>query len=666
MFKRLIDIVGSLFGLIVCAPILLIVALAIWLVEGRPILHRGQRVGRFGEPFLMVKFRSMIPDAELRGSAAIAARDPRVTGLGRLLRITKLDELPQFYNVLKGDMSLVGPRPELWRYANSFEGERRQILDLRPGLTDWATLVDIDEFALLSKAANPDLEYNRTIRPVKVALQLKYIREMSAWTDMRIIFYTAVKLVARRWVPSEFREFRSMLEGSLLNADSQSPSLAASAHGAPPVPEELVQSVVAVVHSSWLGKKLLEKEALKGDPKQPPLQKVAFSVPEVPEEAVDAVVAVLRSGWMTTGPRTAELETAFGAFVGAHHVLAVNSCTAGLHLALAGLGIGPGDEVITTPLTFCATVNVILQVGATPILADIGPDLNIDPQSIARAITPRTRAIMPVHMAGLPCNMDAIWDLARAHNLRVVEDAAHASGASYGGVRIGGGQSDAVAFSFYATKNLATGEGGAVVTPSAELYDRMRILCLHGISRDAWNRYSEQGNWYYEVVACGFKYNMSDIIAAIGIHQLARLDSMNEHRAAVVDAYNRAFAEMPEVEIPPNNAGVEHAWHLYILRLNLDRLTIDRAQFFTEMRKRGINCSVHFIPIPLHPYYRGKLEMRDPCAHALAEYPRLLSLPLYSKMQEEDVSRVIDAVREIVFQFKKQTSGHRRSAPSFP
>ena len=395
---------------------------------------------------------------------------------------------------------------------------------------------------------------------------------------------------------------------------------------------------------------------------KPELRNVPFCLPEVPDEAIDAVVAVLRSGWMTTGPQVTELETALGAYTGARHVLAVNSCTAGLHLALAGLGIGPGDEVITTPLTFCATVNVILQVGAVPILADIGPDLNIDPRSVARLLTPRTRAIIPVHVAGLPCDMDAIWELARKHNLKVIEDAAHAVGASYHGTRIGGGGSDAVAFSFYATKNLSTGEGGAVVTQSEELHDRMRVLCLHGISRDAWNRYSEKGNWHYEVVECGFKYNMSDIMGAIGIHQLAQLDRMNARRAEIAAAYNRAFAQMPEVELPPADARCVHAWHLYILRLNLDRLTIDRARFFTEMRERGVHCSVHFIPIPLHPYYRAELEMRDPCSLALAEYPRLLSLPLYSSMQASDVSRVIDVVREVALRFRKHKMATAQSA----
>jgi dTDP-4-amino-4,6-dideoxygalactose transaminase len=333
----------------------------------------------------------------------------------------------------------------------------------------------------------------------------------------------------------------------------------------------------------------------------------------------------------------------------------VSSCTAGLHLSLAALGIGPGDEVVTTPLTFCATVNVILELGAKPVLADIGPDLNIDPERLAAVINSQTKAIMPVHMAGLPCHMDAVWHTAEQHGLKVVEDAAHASGASYRGVPVGGGRSDAVAFSFYATKNLCTGEGGMVTSSSADLNDKMRILCLHGISRDAWNRYSEKGNWYYEVIECGYKYNMSDLVAAIGITQLQRLDQMNQRRADIVAAYLYAFADMPELELPPDRMDSRHAWHLFVLRLNLDRLTINRAQFIERIKERGIGCSVHFIPIPLHPYYAGRLEMRDPCARALAEYSRLVSLPLYSRMSDGDVDRVVRAVRDVVQQSRTRT-----------
>jgi|CZKX01.1.fsa_nt_gi dTDP-4-amino-4,6-dideoxygalactose transaminase len=369
-----------------------------------------------------------------------------------------------------------------------------------------------------------------------------------------------------------------------------------------------------------------------------------------------AATAVLRSGWLTTGERTQCFESEFKTYAGASFAQALNSGTAALHLALVALGIGPGDEVITTPLTFCATVNVILDVGATPVLADIGSELNIDPESVRRAITPRTRVILPVHVAGLPCDMHDIWALARGHSLYVVEDAAHAVGAAYRSGMIGSGSSDAVAFSFYATKNLCTGEGGMLTTPSLEMHERLRILCLHGISRDAWNRYSEKGSWYYEVVDCGYKYNMSDIMAAIGLVQLRKLDRMNARRAEIAGRFHEAFVELSEVDLPPDRGDCKHAWHLYILRLNLDRLTIDRARFIEEMHARGIGCSVHFIPIPLHPYYRRTLEMRDPCERALSEYPRLVSLPLYSKMTDEEVERVIWAVKDVVGKHKTKRS----------
>jgi dTDP-4-amino-4,6-dideoxygalactose transaminase len=373
-----------------------------------------------------------------------------------------------------------------------------------------------------------------------------------------------------------------------------------------------------------------------------------FARPDYSEEEISEVAATLRSGWITSGPRVERFEREFAQYVGAGHALAVNSCTAGLHLALAALGIGPGDEVITTPLTFCATINVILQVGATPVLADIGPDLNIDPAAIRRAITGRTRAVIPVHIGGLPCAMREIWDLADQYRIKVVEDAAHAAGAQIAGAALGGGRSDAVAFSFYATKNLSTGEGGMVTTHSADLERRLRTLCLHGINRDAWNRYAENGSWYYEVVECGFKYNMSDIMAALGLVQLRKLETMTQRRIEIARRYNDAFREMPELELPPDRAGVRHCWHLYILRLRLEKLAVDRAQFIEELRQRGIGASVHFIPIPLHPYYRATLPMTDACARALAVYPRLVSLPLYSNMTDDEADRVIEAVRDIV------------------
>ena len=381
---------------------------------------------------------------------------------------------------------------------------------------------------------------------------------------------------------------------------------------------------------------------------------IPFHRPSIGAEEIAEMEATLRSGWLTTGPRTAQFEREFAGYVNSPHSLAVSSCTAGLHVALAALGIGEGDEVITTPMTFCSTVHTILQTGAKPVLADIGLDGNIDPEAIERAMTPRTRAIVPVHLAGLPCDMNAIWDMARRKGVFVVEDAAHAVGAQYSGRPIGangGGNgalaSDAVAFSFYATKNMTTGEGGMVTTPHDALAVRMRMLSLHGMNRDAWNRYSERGNWYYEVSEPGFKYNLTDMQSALGIHQLRKLDSFIETRRRYAQIYHRELAEIEELELPSDRPDVCHAWHLYVLRLNLDQLTIDRQAFIAELATRGVGTSVHFIPIQLHPYFASLNLGEHRCHYALELYPRIISLPLYPAMAEEDVYYVAHCVKEI-------------------
>lgn len=377
-------------------------------------------------------------------------------------------------------------------------------------------------------------------------------------------------------------------------------------------------------------------------------QFIRFHRPSIGEEEINEVVETLRSGWLTTGPRADRFERDFRDYAGASHSVAVNSATAGLHLALAALEIGPGDEVITTPMTFCATVQAILHVGATPVLADVGWDGNISPDEIERRITSRTKAIIPVHLAGLPCDMDAIWALARKRGIYVIEDAAHAAGSRYAGLSIGAGASDAVAFSFYATKNLTTGEGGMITTNRPELAETMRMLALHGVSHDAWDRYTEHGGWSYDVLAHGFKYNLSDIQAALGIHQLRKLDYFIERRALYARMYHDAFGGMEELEIPPDSPRCRHAWHLYILRLNLHRLRIDRAGFIRELQRKGIGASVHFIPIPLLRYFAGMPFTQQPCPRALELFPRIISLPLYPAMTVEDVHRVVQGVREIV------------------
>ena len=381
---------------------------------------------------------------------------------------------------------------------------------------------------------------------------------------------------------------------------------------------------------------------------------IPFHLPSIGDEEVREVEATLRSGWLTTGPRTAQFEREFAAYVEARGALAVNSCTSALHLALVALGIGPGDEVITTPLTFCATVHSILHVGATPVLADIGSDGNIDPAQIERRITGRTRAIVPVHLGGLPCEMDAIWSLAKKRKIAVIEDAAHAVGARYRNRPIGAASSgnqlgsDAVAFSFYATKNLTTGEGGMVTARSPILAKKMRELALHGTTQDAWERYTERGTWYYEVVAGGFKYNLSDIQSAIGIHQLRKLDEFIDIRTEYADMYYRALGDLGEIELPPDNPCCKHAWHLYAIRLNLDRLRIDRKEFVIELRKRGIGTSVHFIPIPLHPFFANLNLAGQECPKTMELYPRIVSLPLYPAMSAEQVEYVANSVKEVI------------------
>jgi len=286
-------------------------------------------------------------------------------------------------------------------------------------------------------------------------------------------------------------------------------------------------------------------------------------------------------------------------------------------------------------------------------LADVASDGNISPHSIAERITSRTKAIIPVHLAGKPCNMNAIWRLAQRHSLRVIEDAAHATETQYQGFPLGSSsaplESDAVAFSFYATKNLTTGEGGMVVTNQAELAERMRVLCLHGISKDAWNRYSEKGKWFYQVLESGFKYNMSDIQSAIGIHQLRKLEQSAAVRRRLVEVYQAELADVAEIDLPEDSADGRHAWHLFAIRLNLDRLSIDRAGFMTELQRQGVGASVHFIPIPLHPFFARWADLpENQCPRALALYERIVSLPLYPALTEDQVVDIAARVKQIV------------------
>lgn len=382
-----------------------------------------------------------------------------------------------------------------------------------------------------------------------------------------------------------------------------------------------------------------------------------FSPPDITDAEIEEVVDSLRSGWITTGPKTRLFEQEFAAYIGAPSALALSSCTDALHLALAALGIGPGDEVITTTLTFCSTVHVIEHVGATPVLVDVERDtLQMDPEEVAAAITPRTKVIMPVHYAGHPVDMAPIKALAETHDLYIVEDAAHALPAAYEGQMIGT-IGDLTAFSFYATKNLTTAEGG-MLTGSEDLIEKARVLSLHGMNRDAWKRYGKGGSWYYEVVEAGFKCNMTDIQAAIGRVQLKRLDEIQARRREVVARYNEAFRDLDALELPTVRDNVTHAHHLYVVRLNLDRLDIDRAAFIQELADRNIGASVHFIPVHLHPYYRDKYGWQpEDFPVAYGEYQRMLSLPLNSSLTDDDVEDVIAAVLDTVYIHQKNRFG---------
>ncbi len=385
---------------------------------------------------------------------------------------------------------------------------------------------------------------------------------------------------------------------------------------------------------------------------------IPFHRPSLGQEEHDAVHRVLESKWLTTGPEAQRFEREFAEYVGCKHALAVNSATAALQLALDAIGIHEGDEVLVPTYTFTATAEVATYFGARPVLCDSLPGaFNIDPSDLEKRITARTRAIIPVHIAGEACDMDAIHSIAERYHLQVIEDAAHALPASYRGRKIGT-ISDLTAFSFYATKTITTAEGGMLVTDRDDYAQRISMMRLHGISGDAWKRYSKEGSWYYEVDDAGYKLNLCDLLAALGSAQLAKCDSFAEQRRAIAVRYRDAFSELDELENPPlgeDPAG--HAWHLYILRIRPGLLNLDRSQFMEELKKRNIGSSVHFIPLHLHPFYqRAYGYRRGQFPNAEATYSRCLSLPIFPGMTTAEQERVISAVGEIVRAHRKRKS----------
>jgi len=388
-------------------------------------------------------------------------------------------------------------------------------------------------------------------------------------------------------------------------------------------------------------------------PDAPPY--LPFARPSITEREKEAVLEVLDSGWLTTGPRTKLFEERFAATVGTRHAIALNSATAALHLTLEALGVGADDEVIVPTWTFAASAEVVAYQGARPVLVDVDPrTLNATPEAILAAVTPRTRAVIAVHIAGRPVEIERLVSLLEPSGIAVVEDAAHAFPSRIGGPsgRYAGTIARAGAFSFYATKTITTGEGGMLVTDDDSIAERARIMSLHGISRDAWNRYAASGSWYYEIEDAGYKYNMTDIAAALGIVQLERAEELLASRRSIAAAYSegfRASAGADLLELPEDAVDGSHAWHLYIVRLELERITLDRAEVIAALREAGIGASVHFIPLHLHPYYRRRWNAR-PEDHPVAtrEYERVISLPIWPGMSAGDVRRVVDSLGSIL------------------
>lgn len=382
---------------------------------------------------------------------------------------------------------------------------------------------------------------------------------------------------------------------------------------------------------------------------------IPFHRPSIGQDEIDAVTGVLKSKWLTTGPVTQSFERAFTKYVNSRYAIAVNSCTAALQLALDAIGLGPGDEVLLPSYTFTATAEVVTYFGARPVLCDsISGQFNIDVSDAARRVTSRTRAIIPVHIAGEPCNLSAINSLARSHGLHVIEDAAHALPATFEGKRIGA-ISELTAFSFYATKTITTGEGGMLTTDNEEYALRASQMRLHGISGDAWKRYSREGSWYYDVLDAGYKLNLTDMQSALGLEQLKKANQFWSSRQRIADFYLDRLFTIDELELPPVGINCQHSWHLFILRIRPELLQIDRNQFIARLKEKGIGTSVHFIPLHLHPYYQHEYGYRiGDFPNAEDAYRGCLSLPIYPDLTPDEMTRIVDAVERVVWESKKR------------
>jgi dTDP-4-amino-4,6-dideoxygalactose transaminase len=379
-----------------------------------------------------------------------------------------------------------------------------------------------------------------------------------------------------------------------------------------------------------------------------------FARPSISDEDVERVIETLRSGWLTVGPRTREFQEAVAQYIGVEKAAAVHSCTAGLHLSLFAFGVTTGDEVILPALNFAAAPNTVVHMGAKPVLVDVDPvTLNVTPEIIEEAVTDRTKVAIPVHFAGRPCRTEEILALGRARNIKILADGAHAIGASYDGKRVGS-RADATSFSFYVTKGITTGEGGIVTSPDGDLIDRLARLSLHGMSSDAWKRYSDRGPWYYEILEPGYKYNMNDMQAALGLCQFERVDEFREARARIAHLYRDGLASEDAVTLPEEYDGGLHAWHLFPIQIDLDVIKIDRDRFLLALLEEGVGVSVHFIPIHYHPFYRKYFDHRPGAFPVTEEYfSRAISLPIYPTMSEDDGRDVVRAVTKLLRYYRR-------------
>jgi perosamine synthetase len=379
-----------------------------------------------------------------------------------------------------------------------------------------------------------------------------------------------------------------------------------------------------------------------------------FHKPFISEDEVNEIVDTVRSGWISMGPKTIRFENNFSEYIGVDKSVAVSSWTAAGHLTLEAFGIKPEDEIIVPTMTFPATAEIVCYFGAKPVIVDVDEDtLNISLDAVEKAITPKTKVIIPVHYAGQPCDLDEIHDLANKHGIRVLEDAAHALPADYKGKRIGT-ISDVTCFSFYATKTLSTGEGGMICTNNEEIAERCKIMRLHGINRDAWKRYTESGSWYYEVVAPGYKYNFTDLQASLGLPQLKKVDAMWDSRKKIAARYTEALKDLDTIQLHTIKPDRDSSWHLFPIRLHLDRLTKNRAQLINELREKNVGVGVHFMPVHQHLYYSETFNISDDdYPVASAAFPRLMSLPIYPGMTDENIDRVINVLIDILNKFKK-------------